>query len=189
MSSRMRVLLAVALMAAALAAGVLTLVAQGIASLSPWLSLAVVVGIPFLLRQQPCDEFVAWQDEYSVGIETIDQDHKKLLSLINNLLAAQHCRTGPEFERQALDELMDYTQSHFKREEDLMREYGYPDYEGHKAQHDQMAIQAQLFRSRYEEKGHDEIPEVARYLKLWLIQHINGTDRKYVPFLRDKLGQ
>jgi hemerythrin len=189
MSLRTRVLLAVALVAAALAAGVLTLMTQGAASLPPWLLLAVVVGVPFLLRQQTCDAFVVWKDEYSVGIETIDQDHKKLLSLINNLLAAQHCRTGPEFERQALDELMDYTQFHFEREEDLMREHGYPDYEGHKAQHDQMAIQAQLFRSRYEEKGHDEIPAVARYLKLWLIQHINGTDRKYVPFLREKLRQ
>jgi hemerythrin len=188
MSSRARVLLAVVLMAAVLGAAVLTLMAQGTASVPPWLLFAVAVGIPFLLRQQTCDEFVAWKDEYSVGIDTIDQDHKKLLSLINNLLAAKQCRTGPEFERQALDELMDYTQFHFKREEDLMREHGYADYEGHKAQHDQMVIQAQLFRSRYEEKGHEAIPEVARYLKLWLIQHINGTDRKYVPFLREKLG-
>jgi hemerythrin len=104
------------------------------------------------------------------------------------LLAARLCRTGPEFERQALDELMDYTQFHFKREEDLMRAHGYADYEGQKAQHDQMVTQARLYRARYEEKGRESIPEVARHLKLWLLQHINGTDRKYVPFLREKLG-
>jgi hypothetical protein len=46
-----------------------------------------------------------------------------------------------------------------------------------------------VYRSRYEEKGREAIPEGARYLKLWLLQDINGTDRKYVPFLREKLGQ
>jgi hypothetical protein len=98
MSSRMRVLLALGMMVAVLAVGGPTLMAQGTASLAPWLLLAVVVGIPLLLRQQTCDGFVAWKDECSVGIETIEQDHKKLLSLINNRLAAQHCRTGPELE-------------------------------------------------------------------------------------------
>jgi hemerythrin len=189
MSTRMKILLAALLTAAALAAAVLTFMAQGAASLAPWLLLAVAAGIPFLLRQQSCTDFVAWKDEYSVGIDAIDQDHKKLLGLINNLLAAQLCRTGPEFERQALDELMDYTQFHFKREEDLMREHGYADYEGHKAQHDQMVTQARLYRSRYEEKGREIIPEVAHHLRLWLLQHINGTDRKYAPFLRERLGQ
>ncbi len=185
----MKMVLAAILMAAVLAAALLTLAAEGVASLPPWLLFAVAAGIPLLLRRQTCEEFVVWQDDYSVGIEAIDQDHKKLLALINNLLAAQQCRTGVELERQAMDELMDYTQVHFKREEDLMRKHGYADFEGHKAQHDQMVTQVRLFRSRYEEKGRGAIPEVARYLKLWLLQHINGTDRKYVPFLREKLGQ
>ncbi len=96
------------------------------------------------------------------------------------------CNTGPTFERQALDELMAYTQNHLKLEEDLMREHGYPDYEGHKGQHDQMVSQVKVFLRRYDEQGSEALGEVANYLKLWLFQHIAGTDLKLARFLREK---
>lgn len=189
MKQKCKAMLAAVLMGAVVAAAVLTFLTQGPADLAPWLLVAVAVGIPFLLREQSCEDFVAWKDDYAVGIEAIDQDHKKLLTLINAVLAASRCRTGVDFERQALDELVDYTMFHFKREEDLMQAHGYRDFEGHKAQHDQMVTQVRLFRTRYEEKGREALPEVARHLKLWLLQHIAATDKKYAPFLLERLSR
>jgi hemerythrin len=56
---------------------------------------------------------------------------------------------------------MAYTQNHLKLEEDLMREHGYPDYEGHKGQHDQMVSQVKVFLRRYDEQGSEALGEVA----------------------------
>lgn len=151
-----------------------------------WLVLVVAGALFYIGREGKCVNFVTWKEEYSVGIPSIDEDHKKLLNLINNIQAAVMCNTGKEFEQESLSQLMDYTQYHFQREEELMRTHGYKDYEGHKGQHDQMIIQAKVFFDRYKERGRDALPEVTHYLRLWLLQHINGTDKKYTPFLQEK---
>ena len=49
-----------------------------------------------------------------------------------------------------------------------------------------MIIQAKVFIDHYEEKGRDSLAEIASYLRLWLLQHINGTDKKYAPLLKEK---
>ncbi|MEE9357748.1 MAG: hemerythrin domain-containing protein [Sedimenticolaceae bacterium] len=89
----------------------------------------------------------------SVGIESMDKDHKKLLNLINNLSACILCTTGEEFERHNLSELIAYTRNHLKAAEDLLQTNGYPDYEGHKAQHDQMISYVESFVRKYDAVG------------------------------------
>lgn len=169
-------------------AALLAFLDPGAGSLLPWLVLLALAGGVYLSRnaEEEEDEFFAWKEEYAVGIETIDQDRRRMLSLVNNLKAAALCRTGEAFERQILQELVDYTHYHFQREEKLMEEYGYPDLEGHKAQHDQMIIQVDTFMRRYEERGREALAEVVEYLKQWLLQHVNGTDKKFVPYLQEQ---
>ena len=186
MTQKKKFLLALAITALLIALAALQFDAMGIASPAPWLTLLAAFGVPWLVRPSTCKDFLAWKEEYEIGIEAIDRDHKQLLALINHVLAAQLCRTGATFERQALDELVAYTERHFKLEESLMEEYDYPDYEGHKAQHDQMVDQVRRFVQRYDEKGSAALGEVAHYLKLWLLQHINATDRKYAPFFKER---
>ena len=103
-----------------------------------WLLIAILVVIPFIHKRMASDQFVEWKDDYSVGIDSIDQQHKKLLNLINQLQTAVDYSTGEQFEREALDELVDYTKTHFTYEEGLMRDNDYPDFEPHKAQHEKM---------------------------------------------------
>lgn len=137
-------------------------------------------------QKKVCAEFLIWKDEYMVGIEQIDIEHQKLLGLINNLLSTTICNTGEAFERQALLEVVEYTQYHFEREEALMQKYGYPDFEGHKAQHEAMVDKALDFVKAYDQKGQVALKEAAAYLQLWLLQHINGTDKKYSSFFKEK---
>ncbi|MDD3447650.1 MAG: bacteriohemerythrin [Gammaproteobacteria bacterium] len=178
--------LPVLLLAVLAAAALLAFLDPGAGSPLPWLVLLALAGGVYLSRRGEGESgFLAWKDEYAVGIEIIDLEHKHLLNLINNLEAAVCLRTGEEFERRILEELVDYTHYHFQREETLMEQYGYPDLVGHKAQHDQMINQVDTFVRRYEERGRDALAEVAGYLRLWLLQHINGTDKKYVPYLQE----
>ena len=164
------------------------LLAPRVGLLAPGLWLVVLVAILLLAfaRRPRCEGFVTWKPEYSVGIQSIDEQHIKLLNLINNVRAAVLCDTGPDFERGALEDLVAYTQGHLKYEEELMRTHKYFDYEAHKGQHDQMVSQVDIYVKRYNENGSVILPEVADYLQRWLVQHIQGTDRKLCGFLSTK---
>ncbi|OGT90383.1 MAG: hypothetical protein A2286_00260 [Gammaproteobacteria bacterium RIFOXYA12_FULL_61_12] len=165
---------------------VMLFVALGLASPIPWVVLAAIATIPYFSSRQEKRRFVTWHDSYSTGIEAIDNDHKKLLGLINNLQASVHYHTGEQFERQSLNELIDYTRFHFGREESLMEKHGFPGFADHKRQHHEMIQEVERFVAEYEKKGSDALDQVAEYLKVWLVNHINGTDQEYSPYLREK---
>jgi hemerythrin len=171
-----------------LVANILVFIGMGPTNLAPWLLMAGILSLPLLLKRSSgkCQDFLVWSHDYSVGVKEFDEDHKKLLNLINNLKAAVLCNTGEEFERHNLKEMLDYTRHHLKREEELMEQYGYPDFEGHKAQHDQMIGYVEGYAKKYEEKGQAILPEIAEYLTLWLTQHIYVTDMKYTAFLNER---
>jgi hemerythrin len=183
MNRRNKKLVVIALIATLSLAAVAILWQGGLASPGLWLVLAALGLVPLLLRRETCKDFVAWREDFGVGFALIDRDHQKLLSLINNVLASQRCETGNVLERQALDELLDYTEYHFRHEEELMTRYAYRDYEAHKAQHDYMRGQVKLHLERYRMQGREALPQLANHLKVWLLQHIAVTDRKLAPFL------
>ena len=148
-----------------------------------WVLIAILLVIPFLYKKMSTSQFVEWKDEYSVGIDSIDQQHKKLLNLINQLQTAVDYSTGEEFERDALDELVDYTKTHFSYEEGLMRDNDYPDFEPHKLQHEEMFRKVGEVLAEYEKDQDTAMHNAAEYLKDWLINHINGTDKQYSSYL------
>ena len=148
-----------------------------------WALIAMLVVIPFIHRKMAAKHYVEWKDEYSVGIDSIDQQHKKLLSLINQLQTAVDYKTGEEFEREALDELVDYTKTHFTYEEGLLEQNDYPDFVPHKAQHEAMIKEVEKVLAGYESDPDTAMRNAADYLKDWLINHINGTDKEYSSHL------
>lgn len=169
-----------------LVAAILTFFALGVGNPVPWLITAVMVAIPFYSKWREKEHFVVWKDEYSVGVAAMDDDHRKLLNLINHLQTAIHYQTGEQFEQEALEELMAYTRYHFQHEEELMQQYGYPGLEAHQQLHRDMVAHAEAFVAQYRDKGHKALEAVADYLKNWLINHINGTDKEYGAFIQQK---
>lgn len=186
MKKSFNMLLVMLLVGVLLIADIMLFVALGVTHPVPWILLIVLIAIPYLNNRLEGRRFVTWKPEYSVGIEVIDQDHKKLLSLINNLQAAVYYHTGETFEKQALDELVEYTNFHFQREEQLMEEHGFPGFAEHKKEHELMIAKVGEFIKAYESQGSDALDTVSEYLKEWLIGHINGTDQQYSRFLIEK---
>ena len=174
------------LIGALLVGSILTFIALGISSPIPWLFLLAIVGIAVASHLREKKQYVRWKDEYSVGIDLIDKDHQKLLNLINQFQTAVDYRTGAEFEKEALDALLAYTQFHFDREEALMEEHGYPDFEAHKEEHRKMIKQVHDCIKQHEDSSHQSMQYGADFLRNWLVNHINGTDQEYSQFLRDK---
>jgi len=172
--------------------GLIIIIIGLLPGMNPWISVAmaaILLLLPILNKFLTSKRFVSWRDDLSVGIESIDDDHKKLLSLINNLQTAVFYPTGEAFERQALQELVDYTKYHFDREEKLMQENGYPDFEAHRRQHQAMIAKVGGFMSAYEQDREGTIDELTRFLKDWLMQHIAGTDQLYSDHLRSRAVQ
>ncbi|WP_260291278.1 bacteriohemerythrin [Sedimenticola hydrogenitrophicus] len=148
-----------------------------------WILILVLIAIPLLYRRITARGQMVWKEAYSVGVAALDEDHKKLIDLLNQFQTAYEYHTSDAFERRALNELIDYTKYHFQREEQLMEEHGYPDLERHKEKHQEMIAEVDRFVADYEIRGHAALADVAHYLMGWLITHINGTDKHYGPFL------
>lgn len=182
----MRNLLLVLLLGAIAVAAVMTFIALGVSDPVPWLLCLSLLVIPFVITRKDKSEYVEWKDEYSVGVETLDADHKKLLGLINSLQTAVHYQTGDEFEKEALDKVIDYTKYHFAREEQMLIDANYEDFEAHKKEHQQMISKVDTLVAEYNLQGHEVLEDLTLFLKNWLIAHINGTDQAYSPLLKDK---
>lgn len=128
-----------------------------------------------------------WTDsKYSVNIKELDQQHKWLVDIINQLYDAKQDKKDQEVLGKVLDELVDYTKTHFKKEEKLMKDYGYPDYTAHKSEHDSLTKKALDMRKKYYSGEANMTIKIGFLLKNWLSDHILVVDKKYSPYLNKK---
>ena len=186
MNRSIKMVLWVLVIGALLVSIILTFIALGLKSPVPWLLIVPLLIIPFLISRGEKQYYAVWKDEYSVGVKSLDDDHRKLLNLINNLQTAVHYQTGEVFEKEALEEVVAYTKYHFEREEKMLQDAGYADLEAHKETHKKMILKVESFLQEYETKGHLVLEEMASYLRNWLVKHINGTDQEYSSLLQEK---
>lgn len=129
---------------------------------------------------------MTWKEEYSVKISQIDQQHKKLVQLINQLNEAMSQGKAKEVLGKILNDLIAYCASHFKLEEELMQAQGYPDFTEHKEKHDKMTAKVLSLKKEVDAGKKMISLEVMKFLEQWLDKHILGTDKKYGPFLNAK---
>ncbi|CAA7618069.1 bacteriohemerythrin [Magnetospirillum sp. UT-4] len=130
-----------------------------------------------------------WSDEFKLGLPAIDADHRDLLELCNEFLAA--AQTGSAISQLAaiLDRLVLRTRAHFVAEERLLDRHGYPGLAMHKAEHDRLLAQADNLKVRFSDPAegqdtHRLTGEAADFLRFWLFDHIRTNDRPYQPFIR-----
>ncbi len=127
-----------------------------------------------------------WSDEYSVKIKSIDQQHSKLVDLINQLHSAMKDGKGKEVIGKVISELISYTQVHFAHEESLMLKYSYPGYVKHKSFHDELVKQVLEIEKEFKAGKTVISQDVLNFLKKWLVEHIVGTDKLYTGFMNSK---
>lgn len=129
---------------------------------------------------------VEWKDEYSVGIEQFDSQHKKLFKLLDMIFEAMKDGNANELIGSVLDELTDYYKTHFADEEILMEKYKYPDIENHKFEHKTFADKVSKINMKYQTGKMVLTIEIASFLKEWLVNHIQGLDQNYTDFFQAK---
>ncbi len=127
--------------------------------------------------------FIKWNSNYSVKIAEVDEQHKKLINLVNEMYDAMSVGKGREVLGPVLKELVDYTAYHFATEERLFREYGYADYEKHKKIHDELAAKTKKLKETFDQGNKMITIDVMLFLSDWLNVHILEEDKKYSHFL------
>lgn len=130
--------------------------------------------------------FVSWSEDLSVGIRTIDEQHKRLIAMINELNEAMAQGKGKNVIGPILTRLANYAVEHFGTEEKLFETYGYPERDSHIAVHKAFVEKVSSFQSDFETGRAMVTRDLMVFLKDWLLKHIRGTDKKYSPFLKKK---
>ncbi len=129
---------------------------------------------------------VGWSSKYAVNIAEIDRQHQRWFDILNDLHEAMKSGKGKEKLGEIFEGLVEYTKVHFQAEEKLMRQNGYPFYEGHKKIHDDMIKEVELLQLRYKSGEVALSVDVMNFLRNWLSDHIMGTDKNYGPYLNSK---
>lgn len=128
-----------------------------------------------------------WSPKLSVGIKAFDEEHAKLVGMLNELFDSMQAGHGKEAMGRILDGLITYTKTHFAHEEKLMTQHGYPNLVKHKAEHEALTKQVLEVQSKYKAGATATLSlEVMSFLKNWLVTHIQGSDKGYQAFLNSK---
>ncbi len=122
---------------------------------------------------------IVWNNSLSVGIPSMDTQHQKLINIINRLHDAMSTGKGKDIIAPVLTELHDYTVTHFTAEEKLMEQCKYEGLAMHKQQHSQFVNHIKKYQSDLEKGSLSVTLSVSNFLKDWLVNHIQGTDKKY----------
>lgn len=130
--------------------------------------------------------YIHWTDDLNTGIEVIDKQHRRIVVYINELNAA-HSAGDRSATRRVLNELVDYTISHFSFEEEMQEKAGYPFCKAHKRVHEMFTKRVAEFQQRAK-TGEDVTQEILEMLKIWLVNHIKGDDADYVAAVTENMG-
>ena len=126
-------------------------------------------------------KMISWLDDYLIGVDDIDQQHKYLFELINETFK---CSEREKLQL-SLVKLYRYTREHFNAEESLMKDIHYPEYEQHKKAHNQVITELNV-KSKEALDDPTKRDKLDVFLVRWLVVHIIGDDVCIGDFIRKK---
>ncbi len=131
-------------------------------------------------------EFISWKDSFSVGIPSIDDQHKNLVGMINKLFSEFYKGITDDFLNEIIQELEKYTVYHFTYEEKFMKLYDFEGYNAHKSEHEQFIEKIRNYKETLSKENKKAVIDFISFLKDWLLKHIMGTDKKYMKLFQEK---
>ena len=125
-----------------------------------------------------------WNDDYLVGVNAIDAQHKQLFRLAQRFHDAVVANRGKALIGETLDALVRYTEGHFNVEERLMASLSYPEYAEHSQQHRALCQKLRDFQDRFDHGETAMTIQLLQFLSRWLVGHTTSTDRRLAAFYR-----
>jgi len=125
---------------------------------------------------------ITWNESLSVKIDSIDDQHKKLIEMINEFYENISKRSNDENILKLISGMKDYTVMHFNSEEKYMVQYKYPKYEQHKKEHEGFIARVNALEAKMKKGTIILSYEITSFLKDWIKHHIQNSDKQYSEF-------
>ncbi len=125
-----------------------------------------------------------WKPEYSVGVESVDHEHRELIDLVNRIGEALLAERPVDEVEQAFGELFRSISSHFALEERFMREHGYDQLAQHKADHERLLDELRDIMDDYREGREGPVERFRQTVEAWFAEHFKTHDAR----LHHRLG-
>jgi hemerythrin len=121
---------------------------------------------------------IEWKKEYSVGVTKLDDQHKKILKIVNQCIGQQFSTQNEREIEEILDFLQNYIKEHFKTEEEYMLKHQYSGYEEQRNEHNQFIDR--LFEAQKEYLKHGQVTSINifNFVWDWFSQHILILDKQ-----------
>ncbi len=129
---------------------------------------------------------IIWNDDLSVGIRQIDDQHKELIRLINLLNESIILKNDNKISGEIINDLINFVEYHFSYEENLFLTHGFSESESHLKMHKYLKNQVLKIQYSYNFGKTDASAELLNLLKDWLINHLINVDKRYGKFLNEK---
>jgi len=129
------------------------------------------------------DKEITWSEELRTGIQSIDEEHRSLILLINDFHKSLFVGDGREKIVDVFEKLLDYTVTHFKNEEELMHKYDYTETDRQVREHRELTEEVMELNK---DKKYLLQENISDFLNSWLRNHIMDTDKKFGKFLSDQ---
>ncbi len=118
----------------------------------------------------------------SIDNKELDEQHSRLIEFTNNLILNYDREENIEVVS-AIDSLVDYTIYHFKFEEEMLKQKGYPNLERHKVLHEIFRKKVASLRKKIEGGDKDVVDQMILFLRSWIKHHISVEDVDYKKYL------
>ena len=129
---------------------------------------------------------VKWSESYSLGIKLIDDQHKELLNIVNDIFnhASGNDREEHEYFKTVIKQAVDYVKYHFATEEKIMISTKYREYDIHKKSHEEFILKVLQTAKDYQAGKRLTLTSFGYFLKDWVLSHIAVMDKKYCGYFR-----
>lgn len=130
-----------------------------------------------------------WDQKFSVGVKTLDNQHKHLFEILNRLYAALENKESIENISDIFDQVLEYTLAHFGIEEQYMLHAKYPGYNEHKALHEKLKTKATQIAASIRKGDLAAAEQASQFMKTWWEDHILKVDMKYTSHVKVPTAQ
>ena len=128
---------------------------------------------------------IKWEDSYSVGISSIDEQHKIFFSLMNEVTSSYYEKKSLEVMEKIFKELFDYANYHFSTEERYFEEFKYEGAPLHIEEHKNYIKRLSEIQTKLSEDHTKAAVELVDFMEDWFVHHINLVDKQYTECFQE----
>ena len=126
---------------------------------------------------------IEWSDDLSVGINKIDEQHLKLIEILQQLEDAIREGRDADLIEDTIVNLFNFARIHFSAEEEMLRQHKYPEEKLHELEHSKFIAKTFEFREKFDARRPGLNLELVNFLSGWILSHIQITDQRYTKHL------